>query len=82
MNKKNKLVLIVFAACLTIAVLCLSRPVPAQPARGTGSFDAGATLVNPHTSQDDDTSDDTGDPSGDATPVPDPQTPALAFVTR
>jgi hypothetical protein len=81
MNKKKKLGLIAFAACLAIAVLCLSPPVPAEPARGTGSFDAGATLVNPHTSQDDDTTDDTGDPSGDATPVPDPQPPALAFVT-
>src|SRR5207244_13527652 len=29
MNKKNKLGLIAFAACLAIAVLCLSLPVPA-----------------------------------------------------
>ena len=77
MNNKKKLGLIAFAACLAIAVLCLSPPVPAQPARGTGSFDAGANLVNPH--QDDDTTDDTGDPSGDATPVPEPQPPALEF---
>jgi hypothetical protein len=64
MNKKN-LGLIAFAACLAIAVLCLSRPVPAQ-------------FVNPHPNQDDDTTDDTGDPSGDATPVPEPQPRALA----
>jgi len=75
MNKKNKLGLIAFAACLAIAVLCLSSPVPAQPARGTGSFDVGANLVNPHPDQDDDASDDTGDPSGDATPVPEPNLP-------
>ena len=75
---KNKLGLIAFAACLAIAVLCLSPPVPAQPARGTGSIDAGANLVNPPPNQDDDTTADTGDPSGDATPVPEPQTPALA----
>ena len=81
MNKKKNLGLVALAACLAIAVLCLSPPLPAEPARGTGSFDAGANLVNPHTSEDDDTSDDTGDPSGDATPVPDPQPPALAFVT-
>jgi hypothetical protein len=78
MNKKKKLGLIAFAACLAIAVLCLSRPVPAQPARGTGSFDASANFVNPHPNQDDDTTDDTGDPSGDATPVPEPQPRALA----
>ena len=77
MNKKNKLGLIAFAACLAIAVLCLSPPVPAQPVRDTGSIDAGANLVNPHSNQDDDTADDTGDPSGDATPVPEPQPPAL-----
>jgi hypothetical protein len=80
MNNK-KLGLIAFAACLAIAVLCLSPPVPAQPARGTGSIDAGANLVNPQPNQDDDTTADTGDPSGDATPVPEPQSPALAFVT-
>jgi hypothetical protein len=78
MNKKKKLGLIAFAACLAIAVLCLSRPVPAQPARGTGSFDASANFVNPHPNQDDDTTDDTGDPGGDATPVPEPQPRALA----
>jgi len=75
MNNK-KLGLIAFAACLAIAVLCLSPPVPAQPAPGTGSIDAGANLVNPPPNQDDDTTADTGDPSGDATPVPEPQTPA------
>jgi len=77
MNKKNKLGLIALAACLAIAVLCLSPPVPAQPARGTGSFDAGANIANPHPNQDDDTTDDTGDTGGDATPVPEPQPPAL-----
>jgi hypothetical protein len=81
-NKKYKLVLIVFALCLAIAVLCLSPPVRFQPARGTGSFDAGANFVNPQPNQDDDTTDDTGDPSGDATPVPGPQPRALAFVTH
>jgi hypothetical protein len=81
MNKKKKLGLIAFAACLAIAVLCLSPPVPFQPARGTGSFDAGANFVNPHPDQDDDTTDDTGDPSGDATRLPEPQPRALAFVT-
>jgi len=54
-------------------------PVPFQPARGTGSFDAGANFVNPQPNQDDDTTDDTGDPSGDATPVPEPQPRALAL---
>jgi hypothetical protein len=34
MNKKKKLGLIAFAACLAIAVLCLNAPVPFQPARG------------------------------------------------
>jgi len=63
MNNK-KLGLIAFAACLAIAVLCLSPPVPAQPARGTGSIDAGANLVNPPPNEDDDTTADTGDPSG------------------
>ena len=81
MNKKKKLGLIPFAACLAIAVLCLSPPVPFHPARGTGSFDAGANFVNPQPNQDDDTTDDTGDPSGDATRVPEPQPRALAFVT-
>ncbi len=81
MNKKKKLGLMVFAVCLAIAVLCLSPPVRFQPARGTGSFDAGANFVNPQPNQDDDTTDDTGDPSGDATPVPGPQPRALAFVT-
>ncbi len=76
MNKKNKLGLIAFAACLAIAVLCLSPPVPAQPVRDTGSIDAGANLVNPHSNQDDDTTDDSGS-SGDATPVPEPQPSAL-----
>src|SRR5881275_2397172 len=75
MNNK-KLGLIAFAACLAIAVLCLSPPVPAQPVRGTGSIDAGANLVNPHSNQDDDTTDDSGS-SGDATPVPEPQPSAL-----
>jgi hypothetical protein len=45
MNKKKKLGLIALAACLAIAVLCLSPPVLFQPARGTGSFDAGANFV-------------------------------------
>ena len=77
---KNKLGLIALAACLAIAVLCLSPPVPAEPARGTGSFDGGANFVNPHPNQDDDTTDDTGDSSGDATPVPEPQPRALALA--
>jgi len=76
MTKNKKLGLIAFAACLAIAVLCLSPPVPAQPVRGTGSIDAGANLVNPHSNQDDDTTDDSGS-SGDATPVPEPQPSAL-----
>ena len=73
MNTNKKLGLIALAAILAIAVLCLSRPAAAEPARGVGSFDAAASVFNPHPSQDDDSTDDSGDPSGDATPVPDPQ---------
>ena len=72
MSKNKKLGLIALAAIFAIAVLCLSRAVPAEPARGTEAFRVDASLVNPHPSQDDDTADDTGDPSGDATPVPEP----------
>lgn len=76
MNKNKKLGLIALAAILAIAVLCLSRPVRAEPAHGMVSFEAGPRLVNPRPDQDDDASDDTDDASGDATPVPDPQPPA------
>jgi hypothetical protein len=73
MGKNKKLGLIAFAALLAIAVLCLSRPVSAEPTRGTVLLDARAHLANPRPDQDDDNIDDAGDPSGDATPVPDPQ---------